>query len=105
MIDELARRAGADFDSAPAEALMTKWRERDALLAKPLTFMNASGEAVGPLMRYFKLTPDDVLVVSKLWQEQLRQDYGVEAGIVTNGVRGDRFGAGITPRRRQELRQ
>ncbi|GAA1127141.1 MSMEG_0565 family glycosyltransferase [Nocardioides aquiterrae] len=50
------------------------------------------------------LEPDDVLVVSRLWQEQLRVDYGVSAQIVTNGVRSDRFGAGITPGRRQELR-
>jgi glycosyltransferase-like protein len=50
------------------------------------------------------LEPDDVLVVSRLWQEQLRRDYGVEAGIVTNGVRTDRFGAGISELRRKELR-
>ena len=50
------------------------------------------------------LEPDDVLVVSRLWQEQLRRDYGVEADIVTNGVRADRFGAGISELRRKELR-
>jgi len=50
------------------------------------------------------LEPDDVLVVSRLWQDQLRKDYGVEAGIVTNGVRADRFGAGISELRRKELR-
>ena len=33
------------------------------LLAKPLTFMNASGEAVGGLLRYFKIEPADLLVV------------------------------------------
>lgn len=51
------------------------------------------------------LEPDDVLVVSKLWQDLLLRDYGVHAGIVTNGVRTDRFGAGITDIRRKELRQ
>ena len=51
------------------------------------------------------LEPDDVLVVSKLWQEQLLRDYGVHAGIVTNGVRTDRFGAGISELRRKELRR
>jgi glycosyltransferase-like protein len=51
------------------------------------------------------LEPDEVLVVSRLWQQQLLEDYGVEAGIVTNGVRSDRFGTGITARRREELRQ
>ena len=33
------------------------------LLAKPLTFMNLSGKAVGALMRFYKLTPSDLLVV------------------------------------------
>ena len=27
------------------------------LLVKPQTFMNASGESVGPLMRYYKIGP------------------------------------------------
>lgn len=33
------------------------------LLVKPQTFMNDSGVCVGALMRYFKFTPDQVLVV------------------------------------------
>lgn len=33
------------------------------ILAKPLTFMNNSGEFVRPLMDYFKLTKDDLIVV------------------------------------------
>lgn len=33
------------------------------LLVKPMTYMNNSGECVGPLMRWFKLEPEDVLVV------------------------------------------
>ena len=33
------------------------------LLAKPLTFMNPSGQAVGELARYFKIEPADLLVV------------------------------------------
>ena len=31
-------------------------------LVKPLTYMNLSGEAVGPIMDYYKLTPDDLIV-------------------------------------------
>ena len=31
-------------------------------LVKPLTFMNASGEAVRPIMDYYKLTPEDLIV-------------------------------------------
>lgn len=33
------------------------------LLVKPQTYMNLSGESVGALMRFHKLTPKDVLVV------------------------------------------
>ncbi len=32
------------------------------LLVKPLTFMNASGEAVRPIMDYYKLTVEDLVV-------------------------------------------
>ncbi len=65
VVDELARRAAVDFESAPAEALMARWRRSDepVILVKPLTFMNLSGQAVGELARYFKIDPADMLVV------------------------------------------
>src|SRR5258706_10012014 len=63
VIDELARRAGIGYESAPAEALIAKWRASDTLLVKPLTFMNLSGQAVGELARYFKIEIPDLLVI------------------------------------------
>ena len=64
VIDELARRRSVEFDSSPVEALVAKVRGVEpVLLAKPLTFMNSSGEAVGALTRYFKLEPADLMVV------------------------------------------
>jgi PTH1 family peptidyl-tRNA hydrolase len=65
VVDELARRASVDFESAPAEALMARWRRSDepVILIKPLTFMNLSGQAVGELARYFKIDPVDMLVI------------------------------------------
>lgn len=33
------------------------------LAAKPLTYMNLSGDAVGPLARWYKLDPENILVV------------------------------------------
>jgi peptidyl-tRNA hydrolase, PTH1 family len=33
------------------------------MIAKPQTFMNASGEAIGKLFAFFKIAPDDLLVV------------------------------------------
>ena len=65
VVDELARRAGVDFESAPSEALMARWRRPDApvVLVKPLTFMNLSGQAIGELARYFKIGPADLMVI------------------------------------------
>ena len=64
VLDELARRAGVAFESSPAEALVAKIRDAEpVLLAKPVTFMNASGEAVGQLSRYFRIELADLLVV------------------------------------------
>jgi PTH1 family peptidyl-tRNA hydrolase len=71
VLDELAKRAHVDFESARVDALVARWRRSNeeaedddvVLLAKPLTFMNASGEAVGGLLRYFKIELADLLVV------------------------------------------
>jgi PTH1 family peptidyl-tRNA hydrolase len=65
VVDELARRESVGFESAPAEALIAKWRrpEGPVLLVKPLTFMNLSGEAIGELTRYFKIDLPDLLVI------------------------------------------
>jgi len=66
VIDEVAARHGALFESAPAEAVMAKVRglgTAPVLLAKPLTFMNLSGRAVGDLVRFYKIPLDDLLVV------------------------------------------
>src|SRR4030095_6405744 len=56
-------RPRAGLKSAPADALVARWREFDTLLVKPLTFMNLSGQAVGEVTRYFKIELADVLVV------------------------------------------
>ena len=63
VIDEMARRASVGFEPAPADALMARVRSSDLLLAKPMTFMNASGQAIGELLRYFKIDVADLLVV------------------------------------------
>jgi PTH1 family peptidyl-tRNA hydrolase len=63
IVDVLAARHGLEWEGAPAEALMAKWRGAAALVVKPLTFMNLSGYAVGDLMRYFKIEVPDLLVI------------------------------------------
>ena len=64
VIDLLARRHGVRLDMGPAEALAGRWRrDEDVMLVKPLTFMNASGEAVGALGRFYKVPVTDILIV------------------------------------------
>ena len=63
VLDRLVQRHRLDWESAPAEAIMAKWRTAGTLLAKPLTFMNLSGHAVGDLLRFFKVDVADMLVV------------------------------------------
>ena len=66
VIDVLARRYGLDFESAPADALVAQQRgpEAGVMLAKPLTWMNRSGGAVQALRHYFRIEPEDLLVVA-----------------------------------------
>ncbi len=64
VLDLVAERTRVEFDSSRVEALVAKVRGAEpVLLAKPLTFMNASGEAVGGLLRYFKVEVPELLVI------------------------------------------
>ena len=65
MIDELARRAGAACDRESHGALVGRTHAPVAmLLAKPLTFMNLSGQALRGLADYHKVDLADILVVT-----------------------------------------
>ena len=66
VVDELARRRALMFEARPGDAVIARERGPGAqlILAKPLTFMNLSGQAVGGLMRYYRIDLDDVLVVT-----------------------------------------
>ena len=62
--DELARRRGVAFESAPAAALVARIRGVDpVLVVKPLPFMNLSGRPIAELVRYYRVALDQVLVV------------------------------------------
>jgi len=67
VVDEIARRHGLGWAQAPSQvpdAFIAKRFGPDAvLLAKPLTFMNRSGDAVAGLTRYYDVAPGDLLVV------------------------------------------
>jgi peptidyl-tRNA hydrolase, PTH1 family len=64
VLDELARRHGGSWKSKFSGQLaeVRHGDERLALL-KPETYMNESGRSVGAAARFFKIEPQDVLVV------------------------------------------
>jgi peptidyl-tRNA hydrolase, PTH1 family len=65
--DELAKRHNLTLAMAPSQvpdALVAKKFGADAfLMAKPLTFMNRSGDAVAALAHYYDIATTDLLVV------------------------------------------
>ena len=65
VVDQLAKKHHADWESAPRgiEALVARWRAADMVLAKPLTFMNLSGAAIVGLLQFYKVDLDDLLVI------------------------------------------
>ncbi len=65
-LDLLAESRGLRFDAAPRfRADIATWKHAGdkVLLVKPQTFMNNSGEAVGPLARYYDIAPGQIIVV------------------------------------------
>ncbi len=67
VVDEIARRHGIDWAPGPsqiAETLIGKrFGAEPMMVAKPLTYMNNSGDAVAGLVGYFNVTPDELFVV------------------------------------------
>lgn len=65
-VDAVAREIGATWENKRAfESLIAKgeFAGRKVILAKPQTFMNLSGEAVKPLLKYHNLSAADLIVV------------------------------------------
>ena len=72
VVDEIARRHQLTLAMAPSQVPETFVAKKyggsggdgvPLLVAKPLTFMNRSGDAVGSLARYYDIAPADLLVV------------------------------------------
>jgi len=65
VIEQLAGVLDISLDQTKFNALFGKgkYQGEDVILLKPLTYMNASGEAIAPLMRFFKIDISDLLVV------------------------------------------
>src|SRR3954453_13317332 len=65
VIDELAKRFHIDLDQTKFKGLYgsTIINGEKIFLLKPLTYMNLSGESIGPFMDYFQIDLDDLLVI------------------------------------------
>ncbi len=65
VIDRLAEKLAVSLKKVKFKALLaeTKLDGQALILAKPMTFMNDSGRAVRPLLRFFKVPPDHLLIV------------------------------------------
>jgi PTH1 family peptidyl-tRNA hydrolase len=67
VVEEIARRHGIGWAAGPSQITETlvgkKFGPEPLMLAKPLTYMNNSGDAVAGLARYFDLAHEDLFVV------------------------------------------
>jgi peptidyl-tRNA hydrolase, PTH1 family len=65
VVDKLAAKHGWKWNERRSRAVLASGTigSEKVVLAKPLTFMNLSGQTVSELVRWYKLSPEDVLVV------------------------------------------
>lgn len=65
VLDKLANKMGWKWNERRARAMLASGTigGEKVILAKPITFMNRSGESVVELVRWYKVQPADILVV------------------------------------------
>ena len=63
VVEEVAGRWRVKLKSWKSVAALAVAKSRGAILVEPRTFMNASGEAVAAVTRYYGVDPEDVLIV------------------------------------------
>lgn len=75
-VDKTAVKLGVEFSKEKCRALIaeTKIGGEKIILAKPLTYMNLSGESVRELVSFYKIDLSDVLVVY--------DDYDLKKGVI-----------------------
>src|SRR5215213_9284006 len=66
VVEALAKKHGLSFTKQEHKALVASGTilGKRVLLAKPQTFMNASGASVVPMMHFYKVEPSNLLVVA-----------------------------------------
>ncbi len=73
--DVLAARVGGSFKvhkRSGAEIVTGRLGNRPVVVAKPRTYMNESGRHVGPLAKFYSVSPADVIVI----HDELDIDFG-----------------------------
>lgn len=65
VVDKVAQKLGWKWTERRARAVLASGNIglEKVVLVKPLTYMNLSGEAVGELVRWYKLRPEDIFVI------------------------------------------
>src|SRR5437660_11715634 len=65
VVDRLATQWGLRWSERRARAILASGTvgTEKIILAKPLTYMNLSGEAVSELVRWYKVPPEDMLII------------------------------------------
>ncbi|RME79159.1 MAG: aminoacyl-tRNA hydrolase, partial [Planctomycetota bacterium] len=65
VLDKLAEEIRIPFEKEKFSALYGRgiWEGQKIVLVKPLTYMNLSGRAIGPLKDYFQVPLDSLLLV------------------------------------------
>ncbi len=103
-VETLAERHGLTFSKIEHKAQTASGTiaGQRVILAKPLTYMNLSGDSVAPLARFYKIEPDHILIIADdldipLGTIRIRQT-GSSGG--QNGIRHiiERMGTQAIPR-------
>ena len=65
LLDQLAGRLDTSFSRVESRALVckAKYDARSIILAKPQTYMNLSGQAVGALFKFYKIPLKNLMIV------------------------------------------
>lgn len=65
LLNHLAERLETSFSRLESNALVTKAKHQDhsIILAKPQTYMNLSGQSVASLVKFYKISLENLLVV------------------------------------------
>ncbi|HSM23621.1 MAG TPA: aminoacyl-tRNA hydrolase, partial [Anaerolineaceae bacterium] len=64
-IDKIAKEFGLENKKVKSKAIVLegKYDNRKIVLVKPQTFMNLSGHSVRPLVNFYKISPEFLLVI------------------------------------------